>query len=181
MILDPKIDKAGREAKGLNTSESSLIDFMPRHDLVDRFCLDHPGREMWMWIDSLSSVRLYLDRVLVRPADFDFVSCPMFQWIGQTDYKLVRLSLWLENRSSLDGYWKFNTSLLEIQNFWDWLESLIQHAPVGEVVGNRWWDSLKYKIRDFVIKYGRKLKLDKTKKAKSLDDRISWAVKERLP
>ena len=44
-ILDPKIDRVGRGAKGTERRESSLIDFMARHDLVDRFCLDHLGRE----------------------------------------------------------------------------------------------------------------------------------------
>ena len=50
-ILDPKIDKVGKGAS---------------HDLVDRFRLDHPGREMWMCLDRSPSVRVrsYLDRVL---------------------------------------------------------------------------------------------------------------------
>ena len=45
-ILDPKIDRAGRVARGSGGCESSLIDFMAHHDLVDRFHLDHPGKEM---------------------------------------------------------------------------------------------------------------------------------------
>ena len=45
-IIDPKIDKSGRGARGSGMCESSLIDFMARHDLVDRFRLDHTGREM---------------------------------------------------------------------------------------------------------------------------------------
>ena len=43
-ILDPKIDKGART---LGRCESSLVDLMTRHDLVDRFRLDHPGQEMW--------------------------------------------------------------------------------------------------------------------------------------
>ena len=79
-ILDPKIDKVGRGASRLEKCESSLAGFMTRHDLVDRFRLDHPGREMWTWLDSSPSAKLgsYLDRVLVRRADIDFVSCPTF-------------------------------------------------------------------------------------------------------
>ena len=37
--------------------ESNLIDFMARHDLVDRFRLDHSGREMWTWKVSSPSIR----------------------------------------------------------------------------------------------------------------------------
>ena len=133
---------------------------------------------MWTWLDSSPSAKVgsYLDRVLVRRADIDFVSCPTFHLIAWTDHKLVRVSLRLTNRPSLAGYWKFNTSLLEIRDFRDRLESLIQRALVGAVTGNRWWGSLKHRIRDFATKYGRQLKLHRTKEAKSIDDRLSWAV-----
>ena len=45
-ILDPKIDKAGRGASELEMCESSLIDLVVEHDLIDRFRLDHPGRDV---------------------------------------------------------------------------------------------------------------------------------------
>ena len=47
---------------------------------------------------------------------------------------------------------------------------------VETVTGNKWWECLKYRIRDFAIKYGRQLKLDWAKKAKSLHDRLSRTV-----
>ena len=47
---------------------------------------------------------------------------------------------------------------------------------VGAVTGNRWWESLKFRIRDFTIKYGQQLQLDRAKKAKSLEDRLSRVV-----
>ena len=43
-ILDPKTDKVGRRARKLGRCESSLVILMTRHDLVDWFHLDHPGR-----------------------------------------------------------------------------------------------------------------------------------------
>ena len=63
-ILDPKIDKAGRGISGSDRCESCLIDLMARYDLVDRFRVDHSGREMWTWLDISPSVRVrtYLDR-----------------------------------------------------------------------------------------------------------------------
>ena len=85
----------------------------------------------------------------MRRADIDFVNCPTFHFIAWTGHKLVRVSLRLANRPSLAGYWKFNTSLLEIRDFRDRLESLIQRALVGAVTENRWWGSLKHRIRDF--------------------------------
>ena len=133
---------------------------------------------MWTWLDSSPSAKVgsYLERVLVRRADIDFVSRPTFHLIAWTDHKLIRVSLRLVNRPSLAGYWKFNTSLLETWDFRDRLESLIQRALVGAVTGNRWWASLKHMIRDFATKYGRQLNLDRTVEAKSIDDRLTRAV-----
>ena len=81
--------------------------------------------------------RSYLDRVLVRRADTDFVKCPMFHYVAWTYHRLVRVSLQLVNRPSLASYWKFNTSLLEIQDFWGWLESLVQQALMRAVAANK--------------------------------------------
>ena len=138
-ILDPKIDKVERGASRLGRCESSLVGLMTHHNLVNSFRLDHPGWEMWTWLDSSPSAKVgsYLDRVLVR-TNSDFVSCPTFHLIAWTDHKLVRASLRFANRPSLAGYWKFNISLLEIRDFRDRLESLIKWALVEAVTGNRW-------------------------------------------
>ena len=177
-ILDPKIDKVGQGANRLGRCESSLVGFVTRHGLVDKFRLDHQGREKWTWLDRSPSAKVgsYLDRVLTRRADIDFVSCPTFHLIAWTNHKLIRVSLQLAKRPSLAGYWKFNTSLLEIRDFLDRLESLIQRALVGAVTVNRWWVSLKHRIRYFATKYGRQLNLGMTAEAKSIDDRLSRAV-----
>ena len=96
---------------------------------------------------------------------------PRSTWI---DPKLVRVSLRLANRPSLAGYWKFSTSLLDIQDFRDRLESLNKRALVRAVTGNSQWVSLKHRLRYFATKYGRQLKLDRTKEAKSIDFPGRW-------
>ena len=50
---------------------------------------------------------------------------------------------------------------------------------MGAVTGNRWWVSLKYRIRNFATKYGQQLNLDKAKEAKFIDDRHSQAAAGR--
>ena len=41
---------------------------MTPHYLVERFRLDHPGQEMWTWLDKspFAKVGSYLDRVLIK-------------------------------------------------------------------------------------------------------------------
>ena len=126
--LIPTLISSGGGARRLGRCESSIVGLMTRHDLVDRFRLIHPGWEMWTWLNSspTANVATYLHRVFVRRADSHFVSCPTFHLITWTDHKFVRVSLRLANRPSLAGYWKFSTSLLEIRDFRDRLESLIK-------------------------------------------------------
>ena len=45
-ILDPTIDWVGQGASRLGRCESILVGLMTRHGFVNRFCLDHQGREM---------------------------------------------------------------------------------------------------------------------------------------
>ena len=112
-ILDPNIDRASRGASRLVWCDSGLSDFLTEFDLIDRYRLDHPGREMWMWIGSSPSGQVwsYLDRVLVRRADSDLLACLMFHRLVGSDHKLVRVSLRLANRPSLASYWKFKSTL----------------------------------------------------------------------
>ena len=101
--------------------------------------------------------------------------------MAQIDHRFVRVNLRLADRPSLAGYWKFNTSLLEIRDFRDRLESLVQQALARAVTGNKWWGSLKHRIRDFAIKYSRQLNLDRTKVTKYLEDKLSRTVEKRIP
>ena len=173
-ILDPKIDRRGG-ASGLGRPDRTLVDFVEDFDLVDRFRLDHPGVEMWTWTHSSPSVMhfSYIDRMLVRRADSDFLTCPSFHSLGHSDHKLVLARMQLGTRTSLASYWKCNSSVLESADFCKKLEGFIQRALVGAVTGSRWWVSLKCRIRTFVIKYCQQLNLDKAKARKSLEDRVS--------
>ena len=47
VILDPNIDRASRGASGSGRCDSSQVDFLAEFDLIDRYLLDHPRREMW--------------------------------------------------------------------------------------------------------------------------------------
>ena len=47
---------------------------------------------------------------------------------------------------------------------------------MGAATGNKWLWSLKYRIRDFAIKYSKQLILDRAKKVKSFNDRLSGTV-----
>ena len=181
-ILDPEIDRAGKGNGGNGWSgnpDDTLINFIAEHRLVDRYRHEHPKTKVWTWTNSNTEVvtnRSYLDRFLVRRADVDFLSCPSFEWVGQSDHKLVMARLRISKTPKLDSYWKFNSSLLKIRDFRDKLEELIQKNLVGAVTGSRWWVSLKRKIRDFTVKYSQQLAIDKAEAVKATQDSLTRAV-----
>ena len=170
-ILDPSIDRVGQ---GSRRVENSLVDFMDRNDLVDRYRIDHPGVEMWTWARSSSPIdnRSYIDRVLVRRADTDFISCPTFHGnLGYTDHKLVRARIRLTDRPSLAGYWKFNLSYLKRKDFRELLENFVRGWLVGEgSIGSRRWVNFKAALRTFSVRYGQWLALTKAKEEESLEE-----------
>ena len=173
MILDPKI-RLGEVLVDWQC-ESTLIDFIAK---LDRFCLDHPKMEMWIWAHSWSSLsdRSFLDRVLIRRADVDLIFCSMFQWLNMADHKLVMISLCLGSRPQLAGYWKFNAFLLERWDFQDQLENLIQKALIGVVVKNQCWILLKYRIWYITVKYCQQFMLDMAMMIRALDERLNQMV-----
>ena len=114
--------------------------------------------------------------MLVRAVDVDFISCPTFHWLGHSDHKLVMARLLLGDKPRLAGYWKFNCSLLEREDFRDQLVGLIQRDLVGAVTGNKWWGNLKHRIRTFTVKYSQRLAVDKATAETLLEDKISRAM-----
>ena len=74
ILLNPKVDKVGRRASRLERCESSLVDLITR--------LDHPGREMWTWLESSSSAKVgsYLDRGLVEELIAILLVVPRSTW-----------------------------------------------------------------------------------------------------
>ena len=60
--------------------------------------------------------------------------------------------------------------------YWRYWTSGTGWNTKGAVTGNKWWGSLKYRIRNFTIKYGQQLNRDRTKIAKLLQDKLSLAL-----
>ena len=117
-ILDPKIYKVAWGAWRAGRCESNLIDLITRHALVDRFRLDHPGREMWTWLDSSPSTKIgsYLDRVLEELTLISLVVSHStrqgrltINLLGSVSGQLIGL-IQPATRSSIPSYWRYGTS-----------------------------------------------------------------------
>lgn len=76
----------------------------------------------------------------------------------------------------MTGYWKFNTSLLDVKGFRDQLLATIQRELTGSVLGNRWWGHLKSVIRSFAADYSRRLNRDRLTAQTAAESRLEVAI-----
>ena len=140
-VLDPNLDREAITA-GTNTLDARhFCDFVLSLDLVDKFRDRHPNKIAWNWTGRGASAQLYsyLDRVLVKRVDLDYLGGPSFDPYKGSDHKVLCVSIRLDKaRSLMPGYWKFNSSLLAEDDFRNQLELTIKRELTGAIIGNRW-------------------------------------------
>ena len=177
-VLHPNLDR-GAISAGTNTLDARHFhDFVQRLDLVDKFRERHPNKIAWTWTGRGASAQLYsyLDRVLVKRVDLDYLGGPSFDLYKDSVHKFLCVSIRLDKaRSRMSGYWKFNSSLLAEDDFRNQLE-LIKRELTGAIMGNRWWGNLKDSIRSFADDYSRRLKSDMVAEQRSIKDKLDRAV-----
>jgi len=181
-VLDPRVDRGEGSRATNNLDAKHFRDFVERFDLVDKHREEHPDKVEWTWTGRGASGRQlssYIDRVLVRRVDVDFIEGPSFESIEGSDHRMIYVGLNLDRiKVRRSGYWKLNASLLEDKEFISQLELTVKRELTGAVIGNRWWGRLKDRIRSFATDYSRRLKLDKLAEQRLLEDRIDRAVRE---
>ena len=141
-VLDPNLDR-GAISAGTNTLDARYFrEFVQRLDLVDKFRERHPNKLAWTWTGRGASAQLYsyLDRVLVKRVDLDYLGGPSFNAYKDSDYKFLCVSIRLDKaRCRMSSYWKFNSSLLAEADFRNQLELMVKRELTGAIMGNRWW------------------------------------------
>ena len=145
-VLDPNLDR-GAISAATNTLDARYFrEFVQRLDLVDKFRERHSNKIVWTWTGRGASAQLYsyLDRVLVKRVDLDYLGGPSFDPYKNSDHKFLCMSMRLDKaRCRMSGYWKFNSSLLAEADFRNQLELTIKRELTGAIMGNRWWANLK--------------------------------------
>ena len=140
-VLDPNLDR-GAISVGANTLDARYFcKFVERLDLVDKFRERYPNKVVWTWTGRDASAQLYsyLDRVLVRRVDLDYLGGLSFDPYEDSDHKFLCVSVKLDKAGSrMSGYWKFNLSLLAVDDFRNQLELMIKRELSKAIIGNIW-------------------------------------------
>ena len=178
-VLDPNLDRGATSTDTNSLDARYFREFVQKFDLVDKFRERHPNKIVWTWTGRGASAQLYsyLDRVLVKRVDFDYLGGPSFEPYKNSDHKFLCVSIRLDKaRCRMSGYWKFNLSLLAETDFRNQLELTIKRELTGAIMGNRWWANLKDSIRSFAADYSRRLKSARVAEQRSIKDKLDRAV-----
>ena len=167
--MDLNVDKIG----GLNEKESlyakNLKLFMKETDLVDIWRIRNPNEKQFSRGDRSRTVFLQsrIDLWLISVALEYQVTSTKIKPGNNSDHSLIKLSFEiLETQKRGKGYWKFNNSLLNDQNYTILIKETIQNIKNNIFMENKTvlWDYVKCQIRSETIAYSiRKMKETKLK------------------
>ena len=176
-VLNPNLNR-GAISAGTNTLDARYFrEFVQRLGLVDKFRERHPNKMTWTGRGASAQLYSYLDRVLVKRVDLDYLGGPSFNPYKDSDHEFLYVSIRLDKaRCRMSGYWKFNSSLLAEADFRNQLELMIKRELTGAIMGSRWWANLKDSSRSFAANYGRRLKSAMVPEQRSIKDKLDRAV-----
>ena len=158
VVFDPELDGSGGNKKKKD-SVKYLEDIGFEQDLVDIWRIRNPAKKCYTWRQKSPIIQRRLDFWLVSDILQDDIESVDIIPSTRSDHSAIVLSFnGLDDSNRGPSFWKFNATLVNDneycqlldENFKTWLEEF------KEVVDKRaLWDLLKYKIRQFTIKYSK--------------------------
>ena len=158
--LNPLLDKKG----GVMTPKRAVIEnifcMQSELDLIDIWRTKNPETKSYTWSQNLPMVFCRLDYWLISNSLQDFVKSTNIIPAIKTDHAAIDLVLSdIGNEAKGPGFWKFNCSLLNDDNY---INELNCNVPKWRVEGGNElsdkravWDWIKYNIRAHAISYSK--------------------------
>lgn len=148
------------------------------YDLCDIWRSLNPDACQFTWRDKSFKVQCRLDYFLISNELNSLISDCQIVFAPNTDHSAVQLNLISEESKQKKGpgFWKFNYSLLEDNQYVSQLrENLPQFKSKYQTVedlGLR-WDLIKMEIRGFTVKYSKNKARERRDEEKFLQNRIN--------
>ena len=157
---NPLLDKKG----GVTTPKRAVIEsifcMQSELDLIDIWRTKNPETKSYTWSQNLPMVFCRLDYWLISNSLQDFVKSTNIILAIKTDHTAIDLVLSdIGKEAKGPGFWKFNCSLLNDDNY---INELNCNVPKWRVEGGNElsdkravWDWIKYNIRAHAISYSK--------------------------
>ena len=159
-VMSTSLDKIGGDPKAGTGGATIMKSFLQNYRLTDPFRALYPNKVVTTWRGGKVSCRL--DRFYLSADLMPMIkSCEVKPCsISDHDYCVLTVDQF-DVVSVGSGYWKFNNSLLEdkafvlqFRNFWESLD-------VNNALSLSEWDSLKSKLKEFILAYSKRVALEK--------------------
>ena len=163
LCLNSKPERDGVNPLYKNRSVTKLIKLKEKHTLTDICRNQKPYVKIYTFREN------HFSGFIQRCLDYIFISNSIQEYIDptnilpalSTDHSPILIPFCLENSQKKSaGFWKFNNSLLLEENFTSNLEEFFKETKTklnsGEFFDPQLkWESSKYEIHKFVIKFSR--------------------------
>ena len=177
--------KGGKDISSRKNVIQSIVEMSNNLNLVDIWRLQNLSDERFTWQNSSGKIRCRLDywliskHLILRTSKTDVKS-----YYYYSDHSPIFVEIQYKNnqKSSGPGFWKFNNSLLDNEEFVTHLKFFLTHAKEKhrDTKDKRlYWEMIKMEIRDFCIRFSkqvakakRKREIDLLSKLKQLNERL---------
>jgi len=178
LILDPCMDRKGGNfiASKMYHNVTDLFHcIMDEWNLCDLWRRKNPDIKRFTWRQKSPPIHSRLDMWLVSDHIQDFCTEIDIWPSVRSDHSAVTLKLHNIDLAKGNGLWKLNNSYLQDDAY---VKELIPQFDIwreeSEILQDKrmTWEYIKYKVRDFSIKYGKKKKRETINTEKYLEQRL---------
>lgn len=182
IAMNPSLDREGYVHENIPNIffRSELNHFLERVDIGDIWRIQNPTAREFSWSRSGKLARLdYLFAPLSFPGHikaFHPRTCAF------SDHRMIILEIRPCNKPKGMGFWKFQTSLLQRQDFCDKINEIIEQTvrDSEDLRPDLKWEFLKLKIREYSIRFAKELKQEYSCLEAELETRLLILEKEIL-
>ncbi len=181
-VLDNNLDKRGGAPRHGNSNCQTFINnTMTEWGYSDIFRLTNSNRQLFTHFDKQHKTHTRLDFFLVDDRLVNFPVCTSSISHGFiSDHSYVTLKLQGHTLERGRGYWKFNNSHLKSEEYVREVKNIIQETKNSNYDSyNGLWDTIKFKIKDYSIYYGKKYKKSRLTEKSLLEGKID-RIKEYI-
>ena len=174
-VLNNSLDKEGGNPSHSNSNRQNYLNEMiSDYGISDIFRLNSGNQRIYTHFNKQHRTRTRLDFFLIDDNLVNFPVCYSEITHGfSSDHSYVSLTIQGSQIERGKGYWKLNNSHLSNENFKNCVREIINETAAQSYDSySGLWDVIKMKIKDFAIRYGKKLKKDKEREKNRLQDEM---------
>jgi len=176
-ILAPELDKSGGVDRVGETVTTEMKHLILDYGLIDIWRVKNPTTKRFTYRQRRPLVQSRLDYFMITNRVCDLVDKPQILSSFCSDHSCISLRLSpLPKSNHGKGYWKFNASLLNDEEYVTTLEQkLDQWTGEYDYFNDKRvkWEMLKFEIRNFTCDYAAKKKRDLIQHEKILQDKLN--------